>query len=238
MEVSNIELKDKTISGLFNAGAHFGFVKSRRHPSAKPFVFGAKNRIEIFDLEKTKEALDKAKAFVKGIAEKKGVILFVGGKNEASEAVKNIAESLDMPYVSGRWIGGTLTNFPQIKKRVDKLEDLLSQKEKGELSKYTKKERVMIDREIERLNTFFSGLRGMKDLPKALCLIDSRREQIALDEAIYLKIPTLSLSSSDCNLKEVTHAVPANDASKKSIEFFLKEIAESYTSGSKAQAQA
>ncbi|MFM2357850.1 MAG: ribosomal protein small subunit ribosomal protein [Candidatus Parcubacteria bacterium] len=231
MEVKDIKLEDKTIAELFKAGAHFGFVKSRRHPSAKPFIFGAKNKIEIFDLEKTKGALDTAKAFIKSIAEKKGVVIIVGGKNEAREAVTKIGQDMNMPYVSGRWIGGTLTNFPQIKKRIDKLETLLSQKEKGELSKYTKKERLMIDREIARLTVYFSGLRGLKDVPKALVIIDSKREHIALAEAIFLKIPVVSLSSSDCNLRDVTYPVPANDASKKTIEFFLKEIADAYKSG-------
>lgn len=231
METKDLNIQDPLIASLFEAGAHFGLVKSRRHPSAKMYVFGVKNRIEIFDLEKTKTALETAKDFVKEIASKKGAILFVGGKNEAREIVSRTAQSIDMPYVSGRWIGGTLTNFPQIKKRIDKLETLLSQKEKGELSKYTKKERLLIDREIARLTIYFSGLRVMKDLPKALCVIDSKREHIAVAEARFLNIPVVSLSSSDCDLKEVAYPVPANDASKATIELFLKEIASAYKAG-------
>lgn len=231
METKDVNIKDPLIARMFEAGAHFGLVKSRRHPSAKPFIFGVKNRIEIFDLEKTKEELEKAKSFVKDIASKKGLILFVGGKNEAKDLVTKTAEALNMPYVAGRWIGGTLTNFPQIKKRIEKLETLLSQKEKGELGKYTKKERLMIDRDIERLTNFFAGLRTLKELPKVLCVIDSRREDIAVSEAKYLGIPVVSLSSSDCNLKDINCPVPANDASKASIELFLKEIATAYKSG-------
>lgn len=231
MEIKDVKIEDPLIARMFEAGAHFGLVKSRRHPSAKPFIFGVKNRIEIFDLEKTKQELEKAKAFIKDISSKKGSVLFVGGKNEAKDLVIKTAESLNMPYVAGRWIGGTLTNFPQIKKRIEKLEILLTQKEKGELSKYTKKERLMIDRDIARLTNFFAGLRTLKDLPKVVCVIDSRREDIAVSEAKYMGIPVVSLSSSDCNLKDVNCPVPANDASKASIELFLNEIATAYKSG-------
>lgn len=231
MEIKDVKIEDPLIARMFEAGAHFGLVKSRRHPSAKPFIFGVKNRIEIFDLEKTKQELEKAKAFIKDISSKKGSVLFVGGKNEAKDLVIKTAESLNMPYVAGRWIGGTLTNFPQIKKRIEKLEILLNQKEKGELSKYTKKERLMIDRDIARLTNFFAGLRTLKDLPKVVCVIDSRREDIAVSEAKYMGIPVVSLSSSDCNLKDVNCPVPANDASKASIELFLNEIATAYKSG-------
>lgn len=138
------------VENLFKAGAHFAYAKSRRHPSAKPFIFGVKNKVEIFDLEKTHVELEKAKDFVRKIGETGGQILFVTGKSEAKETVKNIASSLGMPYVAGRWIGGTITNFPEIRKRVTKLETLTAQKEKGELAKYTKKERLLIDRDIEK----------------------------------------------------------------------------------------
>ncbi len=231
MEMKEIKLDDPMISSLFKAGAHFGYIKSRRHPSTKPFIFGAKNRVEIFDLEKTKESLVQAKNFVKGISAAKGQVLFVGGKNEAREAVERTAQSLNMPFVAGRWIGGTLTNYPQIKKRILKLETLLTQKEKGELAKYTKKERLLIDREIERLLTYFGGLRTLNDLPKALCVIDSKREHIAVAEARFLGIPVVSISGSDCNLREITYPFPANDSSKASIEFFLKEIAAAFKEG-------
>ncbi len=109
----------ETIERMFKAGAHFGYSKSRRHPSAKPLIFGAKNKVEIFDLEKTKEYLDRAKEFVTSIAARNGKILFASSKTEARELVKNLAQSLEMPYVAGRWIGGTFTNFTQIKKRVE-----------------------------------------------------------------------------------------------------------------------
>ena len=219
------------VDALFNAGAHFGFIKSRRHPSTKPFIFGIKNKIEIFDLEKTSDSLKEALAFVEELASKNGKILFVSGKNEAKAAILSTAESIGMPYVAGRFIGGTLTNFSEIRKRVEKLESWLSQKEKGELSKYTKKERLLIDREIDKLREFFFGISVMKKLPEALFVIDSKKESIAVKEAQKMGIPVVSLSGTDNNLNEVEYPIPGNDSSKTSIEFFLAQVAEAYKKG-------
>lgn len=219
------------IDSLFSVGAHFGFAKSRRHPSVQSFIFGAKNKVEIFDLEKTEVALTKAIDFVKEIAKKKGSILFVSGKNEAKEAIEKGAVSINQPYVSGRWIGGTLTNFPEIKKRVAKMENLADQKEKGELVKYTKKERLLIDRDVAKMNKMFSGIVTMKNLPVALFIVDTRQEDTAVREAKTLNIPIISLSGSDCNLNDSTYAIPANDSAKASIEFFVNQIVKAYKEG-------
>ncbi len=219
------------IESLFKAGAHFAYTKSRRHPSAKPFIFGVKNKVEIFDLEKTQEQIEKAKVFVKSIGEKGGQILFVGGKSEAKEAIRNTANALGQPFVAGRWIGGTLTNFSEIRKRVIKLETLMSQKEKGELTKYTKKERLLIDRDITRLNESFAGIIPMKEMPKAMFVVDLKREYIAVEEAKKNNIPIVSLSGSDCDLSEVDHAIPANDVSMHSIAYVLSEMASAFKEG-------
>ncbi len=230
-------MSKNTIESLFKAGAHFAYTKARRHPSAKPFIFGVKNRVEIFDLEKTSEQLEKAKQFVQSIAATGGSILFVGGKSEAREAIRNAAQSLGMPFVASRWIGGTLTNFPEIRKRVTKLEQLLSQKEKGELVKYTKKERLLIDREIVRLQENFSGLVPMKEFPKAMFVVDLKREHIAVKEAQAHNIPIISLSGSDCNLGEVEYAIPGNDASMQSIAYVVGQIATAYKEGASSKKQ-
>ena len=231
MEAQKNINSEKLIESLFKAGAHFAYTKSRRHSSVKPFIFGVKNKIEIFDLEKTSLSLAVAKAFVKSIAEANGVVLFVGSKNESRAAIKKGALSIDMPYVAGRWIGGTLTNFPQIRKRVMKLEDLTSKKEKGELAKYTKKERLLIDRDIEKLDRFFSGIVPMKETPKAIFMIDSKKESIALAEAMALGVPVVALCGSDNNLKNVDYPIPGNDSSISSIKFFVQEIVNSYKEG-------
>jgi len=220
---------------LFSVGAHFGFVKSRRHPSAKPFIFGSKNNIEIFNLEKTSKELEKALAFVEGKG-KEGVMgLWVGGKSEAREAIMKAGRELEMPYVAGRWIGGTLSNFSEIKKRIIRLEDLTLQKEKGELSKYTKKERLLFDREIEKLSIYFGGLSRLKALPKFLVIIDPKKEYIAVAEARKIGIPVVALAGSDTNLYELNYAIPGNDSSRQSIAFILKELVTAYKKGKETQ---
>lgn len=219
------------IEEMFKAGAHFGYVRSRRHPTTTPYIFGVKNRIEIFDLEKTQPLLEKAEAFIKQLGSEGKTILFVGGKSEAKEAVRRGALSLDMPYVAGRWIGGTLSNFESIRKRVTKYLDLTDKREKGELSKYTKKERLLIDREIVRLETLFSGLIPLTKLPDVVFVIDSKKEHIAVAEAHKSKIPVIALCGSDCNLKEVTHPIVGNDASVSSVQYFVDRVVSAYKEG-------
>ena len=219
------------IDALFSAGAHFGYVKSRRHPSVKPFLFGIKNKIEIFDLEKTSDSLTKALEFVESLGTANAKILFVSGKNEARDAITKTAGNINQPYVAGRFIGGSLTNFPEIRKRVEKLEKLVSEKEKGELIKYTKKERLLIDREINRLHEFFFGLTLMKSLPQAVFVVDSKKESIVVREARKMSIPVIGLCGTDCDLSQIEFAIPGNDASRTSIEFFLSKIIEAYKAG-------
>jgi small subunit ribosomal protein S2 len=226
--------KDKAagkIEELFKAGAHFGFVKARRHPSAKPFLFGAKNNVEIFDLEKTSLELEKALAFIEEKGREEAPLLFVGGKSEAREATKRAGAELSMPFVSGRWIGGTLTNFPEIKKRIIRLAELTDQREKGELAKYTKKERLLIDREIDKLIIYFGGLASLKSLPKVVVVIDPKKEHIAVAEAKKLKIPVVAVAGSDVNLYAVDYAIPANDSSRHSISYILDEVVSRYKLG-------
>jgi len=226
-----------SIDALFSVGAHFAFVKSRRHPSAKPFILGSKNNIEIFDLEKTNKELEKALTFVKEKGEEGAMALWVGGKSEAREAIKIAGKELEMPYVAGRWIGGTLSNFSEIKKRIARLEELTGQRERGELGKYTKKERLLFDREIERLSIYFSGLSQLKSLPKFLVVVDPKKEYIAVAEARKIGIPVVALAGSDTNLYELDHAIPANDSSRQSIAYITKEIVASYKKGREVSAQ-
>ena len=227
-----MEIKEKTnnsvIENMFKAGSHFAFAKSRRHPSVKSYIFGVKNKVEIFDLEQTSMLLDKAKEFVKKLALEGKQILFVGGKNESQDVIRLAAQSIGMSFVAGRWIGGALTNFSEIKKRIEKLETLTSQREKGELAKYTKKERLMIDREIVNLDRFFSGLIPMKAKPAALFVIDPKREKIAVKEALDMGIPVIALAGSDCDISLVNYPIPGNDSSISSIRFFIQYIVISY----------
>ncbi|MBP9757816.1 MAG: 30S ribosomal protein S2 [Candidatus Pacebacteria bacterium] len=226
------------IKTLFEAGAHFGFPRARRHPTAAPFIFSTKDRTDIFDLELTEKRLETAKAFVSALSATGRQILFVGGKNEALSVVKSMAEQVGMPYVAGRWIGGTLTNFKNIRKRLERLEKLMKERETGELEKYTKRERLMIDREIDELTARFGGLISMTDLPGAMFVVDSRHEFTAVAEANQLKIPVVGLSSSDCDFALVQYPIPANDTSVRSIRLFAEEIAQAVVDGKKAPAKA
>ena len=219
------------IKELFAVGAHFGFVKSRRHPSVKPFIFGKKERVEIFDLEKTAVELDKALQFIGELGKENAVIVFVGGKSEAREAIERSGKELKMPYVASRWIGGTLTNFPEIKRRLARLEELTTARERGELAKYTKKERLLIDREIAKLEAYFGGIQNLKAMPKALFVIDPKKEIIAVREAKKMKIPVVALAGSDTNLHDVDYAIPSNDASRHTIAYILNEVTDAYKRG-------
>lgn len=220
------------VSSMFGAGAHFGLPKARRHPSVKKYLFGLKQKTDIFNLEKTELLLDKAKAFAKKLGAEKKKILFIAGKPESHRIVKNAAERIEAPYCIGRWIGGSITNFAEIKKRVNKLKKLMEDKESGALSKYTKLERLYIDREIEKLQKMYGGLLGLGDkLPDALFVIDSRREAIAVEEGRTKKIPVISLANSDCDLTMIDYPIVANDSAKKSIEYFVGEIADAYEEG-------
>lgn len=217
---------------MFKAGVHFAYSRTRRHPSIEQFIFGAKNQVEIFDLEKVSELLENAKAVASKLGEARKPLLFVGGKNEARDIVRSAAERLGMPYVAGRWIGGTLTNFPEIKKRLARLEELEQKRMTGEFEgKYTKRERLMFDREIADLKASFGGIVGLSSLPGALFVIDSRRERIAIAEANVMKIPVIALMNSDCNLKEATYPIVGNDSARTSISFFIDEIVKAYEEG-------
>ncbi len=222
---------------LFEAGAHFGYPRARRHPSASPYLFGTKDRTDIFDLETTEKRLEAAKEFVASLAQSGKQMLFVGGKHEAISTVKELAEKIGMPYVAGRWIGGTLTNFKNIRKRIERLTKLMQERETGELEKYTKRERLLIDREIEELLARFGGLVTLADLPGALFVIDSRHEDTAVREANQLGIPVVALSSSDCDFARVQYPIPANDTTVRSISLIAGEITDSFSGGKRLSAK-
>lgn len=223
--------KSALIERMFEAGAHFGLSRSRRHPSAKSFIFGAKSSTEIIDLEKTNACLASAQEYIKTLSRTGKKILFVGTKNEVRSIVRNAADSIEMPYVVNRWLGGTLSNFTQIKKRIAHMEDLVAKRESGALEKYTKRERLLIDREIEKLEKHFFGLSALKELPAALFVIDAKKEHIAVAEAKSMRIPVISLSSSDCNFALIDFPIPANDVSPSSVAFFVDEIVGAWKEG-------
>jgi len=219
------------IEEFFNAGVHYGYGKSRRHPSVSPYIYTTKNNGDIIDLEKTIVLLDKATQFVKDLGARNKVILFVGTKPEAKEIIKNAAESLNMPYVVERWIGGTLSNFSEIKKRIAVLENYHKDSEAGGLSKYTKKERSVLAKKMEKLTKYYLGLIGLKKAPDAVFVIDAKQESIATTEAKKGGVPIIALINSDSNIKSVDYPIVGNDASVPSIKLFTKAIIEAYKGG-------
>ncbi|MBI4086372.1 30S ribosomal protein S2 [Candidatus Kaiserbacteria bacterium] len=226
------------VERLFRAGAHYGFSKSRRHPTAAPYLFSTKQGTDIFDLEKTSRLLADAKEYLSDIAAKGGVVLLVGTKEEVKEIVKSCAIELSMPSVTNRWIGGTLTNFSQIQKRINYLANLRAEQASGELDrKYTKKERLLLGREMERLVLNFGGITAMERPPAVLLVVDPRHEALAVREARDMHIPVIAIMSSDCNADRVDWPVYLNDAHRSSVALALDELAAGYKNGlTRAQA--
>jgi small subunit ribosomal protein S2 len=222
------------IERLFGAGAHFAQVKSRRHPSMKNFVLGAKANLEIFDLKKTDEQLAAAKGVMSALARDGKLVLIVGGKREASDQVREAGLRIGVPFVAGRWLGGTVSNFTEIKKRIDRLADLSAKRDSGELSKlYTKLERIRIDREIAKLTERLSGLALLSRKPDLMVIVDTKHEAHATREAKAAGIPVIGIMSSDCDVKDAAYPIVVNDASKATIDLVLGELAAAYESGLK-----
>lgn len=216
------------IDKLFSIGAHFGYAPSRRHPSTAAFIFGTKGGTELFDLEITAECLNKALAYVAELAAARKTILFVSGKAEGRESLKRAAERINMPFVASRWIGGSLTNFSEIKKRLNRLQEIVDMNQTGEIAKFTKRERLMIEREATDLEVMFGGLRGMQKMPDALFVIDPKQESGVVAEAAQLNIPIIALLNSDCDRRKIAYPIPGNDASQQVITYVVDEVAKAY----------
>ena len=226
--MTNNPKNKKIVDDMIKAGAHFGYTKTRRHPSTAKYILATKSNSDIINLEKTAEDLEKTKEFIKSLAKEGKKIIFVGVKAEAKKIIAEAAQGIDMPYVTERWIGGTLTNFPEIKKRIAKYLDLKEKTVKGELDKYTKKEKLLISREVEDLEKYFGGISGLTKTPDALFIIDSKKEHIAVAEAKSIGIPVITLVNTDTDVKNLDYPIIANDASSSSIKYFTNEIVGAY----------
>ena len=215
-----ISLKD-----LLEAGCHFGHKRSKTHPKAKQYLYTIRDGIAIFDLVKTREGLIKAKKFVSDLVKKGGKIVFVGTKRQARELVKEEAKRVGMPYVINRWLGGTITNWEEIKKNsIDKLRRLRQEWQEGKFQKRTKKEQAVIRREIARLERLIGGLSELDQLFDALFIVDIRREETAVREARRKGIPIVAIVDSNCDPTLVDYPIPANDDAVKSIQLLVREI--------------
>ncbi len=227
---------DSAIELMFSAGAHFGYSRARRHASVKAYLYGAKNGVDIIDLEETVKMLESAKARMMELGKLGKTVLFVGTKPEVRNIIETLAGSINMPYVAERWVGGILTNWSEIKKRTARLKELTDKFAKGELEKYTKKERLLFEREMQTLQREFGGIAGMEGVPGALFIVDPREEHIAVAEAKKMKVEMISLLSSDCNKNEINYPILANDSALKSVSYFVEALRDAYQAGVKLRA--
>ena len=225
-----------TVEQLFAVGAHYGFTKRRRHPSVLPYLYGSKEGNDIIDLDSTASQLAAGVKTIQEAVANGKTVLFVGTKDEAAQIVRSTAVELGAPYVTNRWIGGMLTNFSEVKKRIQRLETLQNERESGAWErKYTKKERVMLGRELAKLEFNFGGIQQLRKVPDLLVVIDPRFEQIAIEEAQTLNIPVLAVSGTDCNVKNITYPVVMNDSLKESVTLALQTFMDGYRAGLSAQ---
>jgi len=217
---------DAEIQKMLEAGMHFGHRHSKTHPKMTPFVYGSRNTIDLINPLKTKECLEEALNFLKKQKEKKSLILFVGTKISAKNLIKELAEELSMPYVNERWLGGTLTNFEVISKRINYLKEMEEKRNTGKLDDYKKKERAMINQEIARIERKVSGLKNLSRLPDVLFVVDIEKEKLAIKEANKKKIPIVGICDTNGNPDSVDYPIPANDDTVSSLKYILDKVKE------------
>jgi small subunit ribosomal protein S2 len=211
---------------LLEAGVHFGHQTRRWNPKMKKYIFTERNGIYIIDLQKTVKKVEEAYNFVKELAANGGKILFVGTKKQAQESVKEEAERCGMFYVNQRWLGGTLTNFVTIQKRIKRLKEIEKMAEDGIFDVLPKKEVIRLKKEQERLEKFLGGIKEMKELPDALFVIDPRKERIAVAEARKLNIPIIGIVDTNCDPDEIDYVIPANDDAIRAVKLLTSKIAD------------
>lgn len=220
-----------TLSGLIEAGVHFGHRASRWNPRMAPYIYGKRNLIHVIDLRKTLRGLIRAHTFVEKVCERGGTVLLVGTKRQARNVVQEEASKRDLPYVSERWLGGTLTNFSTIMGRLNRLEQLEALEVTGELDTYSKKMVSSLRREKRKILRNLSGIRNMKSLPAAIIVVDPRTEAICVREARKLDIPVIGLVDTDSNPIEVDIVVPGNDDAFRSIRLILATLSDAAARG-------
>jgi small subunit ribosomal protein S2 len=216
---------------LLEAGVHFGHQTRRWNPKMKRFIFAERNGIHIIDLQQTVQRLDEACDFVRDLVANSETVLFIGTKKQAQEAIETEAKRCFMPYVSNRWLGGTLTNFATIQARIDHLVRLEDQRERGEFDRLPKKEALKIEEEVSRLNRYLGGIKEMTKLPGALFVVDPSKERIAIAEALRMDIPIVAMVDTNCNPEEIDYPIPSNDDAIRAIKFMSNSIASAALEG-------
>jgi len=223
---------------LLEAGVHFGHQTRRWNPKMKKFIFTERNGIYIIDLQKTVKMLDSAYNFVRDLAAEGGTVLFVGTKKQAQDSIREEAERCGMYFVNARWLGGTLTNFRTIRKRIDRMEQLKKMREDGTFDLLPKKEVVKHELEIEKLEKFLGGVKDMNKLPKAMFIVDPHKERIAVSEAKKLNIPIIAIVDTNCDPDEIDHIIPGNDDAIRAVRLISGAMADAVLEGRQGVADA
>lgn len=227
-----VSLKD-----LLDAGCHFGHQARRWNPKMGKYIYTKREGVHIFDLGITAEKLAKAMTFVRDLVAEKKEIILVGTKRQASAIIKEEALKVGVPYISIRWMGGIITNWEQIKKSLDRIKDLEEKKAKGELKKYTKKENLLIDRDIAKVDRFLGGLRNLTEVPAAVFIVDVKKEIAAVKEARTKGLAVVGIVDTNADPDLVDYPIPANDDAVSSIKFIVSKICQAYEDGKALQAK-
>lgn len=224
-------MREITLLEMLQSGVHFGHQQSRRHPKMEPFIYTARGGVSILNLEKTKTALTQAANFLRDTVAGGGTVLFVGTKRQAHDIVVQAAQSAGMPYVVDRWIGGLFTNFSHVRQLIHKLATLKEQRAAGQLAKYTKKEQLEFEREIERLDKLVGGLGALDRLPSAVVVVDVKNEKTAVRESKLMHVPIVALCDTNVNPTGIDYTIPANDDATKSIAYILSILTDALAEG-------
>jgi small subunit ribosomal protein S2 len=215
---------DPEIKEMLENGLHFGRRKTKQHPKMKPYVFGIRNNVSIIDLEQTKVKLEAALEYLNTAALNGKIILFVDTRPSTREETRKVADELGMPYVTERWSGGTITNFKTIFSRIEYLLDLEAKMKSEEWEKYTKKERHDMEEEVRKLNLFWSGIKGMSNLPDAMFVVDMKENQLAIKEARKKGIKVVAIADTNVNPEVADFPIPANDDALSSVKYILNKV--------------
>ncbi|EGS30493.1 ribosomal protein S2 [Peptoniphilus sp. oral taxon 375 str. F0436] len=220
-----------SMKSLLEAGVHFGHQTRRWNPKMAKYIFTERNGIYIIDLQKTVKKIEEAYDYVREIAANGGEILFVGTKKQAQDAIGKEANKCGMPYINQRWLGGLLTNYKTIRKRIDRLEELERMEEDGTFDVLPKKEVIKLRHEAERLEKFLGGIKNMNGMPDAIYIVDPKKEQIAVKEAQILGIPVIGILDTNCDPDEVDYPIPGNDDAIRAVKLITETMANAVIEG-------
>ena len=227
-----------SMKSLLEAGVHFGHQTRRWNPKMAPYIYTERNGIYIIDLQKTVKKLEEAYAFVRQLSENGQSLLFVGTKKQAQEAIKEEATRCGQYYVNARWLGGMMTNFRTIRKRIDRMDQLAKMKENGTFELLPKKEVAKLELEMEKLDKYLGGVKNMKTLPKAMFIVDPHKERIAVAEARKLNIPIVAIVDTNCNPDEIDYVIPGNDDAIRAVKLIAGAMADAVLEGKQGNQEA